>query len=582
MSISNLIKKILLVLFPILLAGMFFPAVWNYNSVCAESEINAGKYLKAIIDNSAVFIDGDMFEKIQNQADFENTAYMEIAAILEKVKISNQLSSSDIKTLRRKGNITSFVISPGEKNNIGEEFDLWLEMNPVFNRGSIEIKQPYSQNDRTYMSAFAPIQKANGDIVGLLQIDKDISDSYPDFISFMIMPLILSFGGIIILFILIKLMSKPFQESIDSIAVYLKSIGNGDLSAQYQSPNNDYLLEIVEVLGKFKSGLKKQAASGEDQEKLQKKIKELLRIVSAAADGDFTITAQVTADTLGALSDSFNLMVSDLSELIRDVKKSAEQVSTFTTGILGTTANMATGAENQAREIEHTRNLARNVKSLANNTNISARQASESAKMAKEVAERGGEIVKKSIEGMHRIKKTVHDTSLQVKRLGANSIRISEALNATIEAARAGDAGRGFTVVADEVRNLAERSSRAASEITKLIDDIQYGTSEAIKAMELGNNEVVAGTNMVDEAGSALREIIDTVDKSSISVEDITKAIEKQLKSTEDIAEVIEKIAEIAQQTAEGAKNSEVEIKRLDLLSESLNNAVSKFKLSQS
>ena len=597
MSISNLVKKIFIVLFPILLAGMFFQAVWNYNNVCAESEINAGKYLKAIVDNNAAFIDGDMFEKIQNQADNENTAYMEIAAILEKVKTANQLGTSDIKTLRRKGNITSYVISPGENNNVGEEFDLWLEMNPVFNKGSIEIKQPYSKNDRTYMSAFAPIQKTNGDIVGLLQIDKDISDSYPDFMSFMIMPLILSIGGIIILFVVIKLMGKPFQESIDSIAVYLKSIGNGDLSTKYQSPNNDYLLEIVEVLGKFQSGMKKQVVSGEDQEKLQKKIKELLRIVSAAADGDFTITAQVTADTLGALSDSFNLMVSDLSELIRDVKKSAEQVSTFTTEILGTTANMATGAENQAREIEHTRNLARNVKSLANNTNISAQQASESAQMAKEVAERGGEIVKRSIEGMHRIKETVLDTSQQVKHLGANSIRISEttelisdiasrtnliALNATIEAARAGDAGRGFTVVADEVRNLAERSSRAASEITKLTNDIQYGTSEAIKAMELGNNEVVAGTKMVDEAGSALREIIGTVEKSSISVEDITKAIEKQLKSTEDIAEVIEKIAEIAQQTAEGAKNSEVEIKRLDSLSESLNNAVSKFKLSQS
>jgi len=596
MSTSNLVKKILLFLIPILLAGMFFQAVWNYNIVCVKSEINAGKYLKAIVANNAALIDGEMFEKIQNQTDYDNTAYMEIAAILEKVKISNHLGSSDIKTLRRKGNITSFVISPGEKNNIGKEFDLWLEMNSVFNRGSIEIKQPYSKDDRTYMSAFAPIRRTNGDIAGLLQIDMDISDSYPDFISFMIMPLILSFGGIIILFVLIKLMSKPLQESIDSIAVYLKSIRNGDFSAQYQSPNNDYLLEIVEVLGKFQSGLKKQVESKEDQEKLQKKIKELLRIVSAAADGDFTITAHVTADTLGALSDSFNLMVSDLSVLIRDVKKSADQVSSFTTGILGTTAEMSAGAENQAREIEHTRNLARNVKSLANNTNISARQASESAKMAKEVAERGDEIVKKSIEGMHRIKETVHDTSQQVKRLGVNSTRISEitefisdianrtnllALNASIEAARAGDAGRGFTVVADEVRNLAERSRHAASEITKLIDDIQNGTSKAIKAMELGNTEVIAGTKMVDKAGSALREIIGTVEISSTSVEDITIAIEKQLKSTEDIAEVIEKIAEIAQQTAEGAKNSEVEIKRLDSLSESLNNAVSKFKLSQ-
>jgi twitching motility protein PilJ len=596
MTTSQLIKKIMIVLLPVLLIGIFGQALWHYNITCNDREENIGDFLKGVVANNAALINGSKFEMIQNQSDFESETYKEIEILLNKIQTSYNLAVSDIKTLRRKENITLQVVSPGQQNNIGKEFDLWLEMNPVFNRGSVEIKESYIQNSKSYLSAFAPITKINGDVVGLLQIDKDISNSYPDLISFLIMPVLLSVAGIFVILVVLKITSKPLQNTVDSIAGYLKSVGAGDLSTKYKTTDDDYLMEIVEVLGKLQSGIQKQVETEEDKDKLQKQIKELLRIVTAAAEGDFTVTAQVTADTLGALSDSFNLMVTDLSELIQDVKKSADQVSQSTSGILGTTAKMASGAENQAREIEHTRNLARNVRSLANNTNTSAHQASESAQTAKKVAESGGDIVKKSIEGMHRIKETVHETSQHVKRLGANSTRIGEiteiisdiagrtnllALNATIEAARAGGSGRGFTLVADEVRNLAERSSRAASEITKLIKDIQDGISAVITAMESGNKEVVEGTEMVDKAGSALREIIATVERSSTSVEDITQAVEKQLKSTEDIVEVIEKIAEIAQQTAEGAKKSEVEIKSLDSLSESLNGAVSKFKLSQ-
>jgi twitching motility protein PilJ len=519
-----------------------------------------------------------------------------LAQVLEKIARTSDLGHASVKTLRRKENITTYVVTSDKRNMIGYEFDLWLEMNPVFNKGKIEIKPPYENNNEIYMSAFGPIHNANGEVVGLLQIDREVSEIYPDLLSFLYVPVIMTIVGLVGILILIPIRIKPLQNTVDSITEHLKSISEGNVSGQYKNPESSYLLEIVEILARLQGTVIKKAQSEEDKDKLQKQIKELLRIVSAAADGDFTITAQVTADTLGALSDSFNLMVSDLSELIRDVKKSADQISEFTTGILGTTADMANGAESQAQEIEHTRNLAQNVRSLSNNTNSSALRASESAKTAKDAAERGGEVIKKSIGAMHRVKEAVLDTSRQIKQLGTNSERISEitdmisdiakrtnllALNATIEAARAGEERRGFTVVADEVRNLAERASRAASDITKLIEDIQSRTTEVIRAMEVGNEEVVSGTKMVDEAGSALKEIIGTVDISSGSVEEISEATQKQLKSAEDIAEVIEKIARIAQQTAEGAKNSEVEIKRLNSLSDSLNNAVAKFKLSQ-
>jgi methyl-accepting chemotaxis protein len=590
---ARLQKKFLSILF--IIGPLFFIALGIFYYYQARIEVISAlsDNLMTIARTGSMQIDGLLFDQIRAAEDYNKSEFNQIHQTLVKIQSSNNLEPEHVFTLRREENITTLVASAQRRNIIGRESGLQLEMNPVFNNGQTTVKKPYQQNKSQYMSSFAPIFNRNT-VVGILQIDLNIAGRLPGLLQYLLWPLVCSiiFATVVLIFIPGAL--RQMQKNIDALARHFNAIAEGDIAAEFLAPNRIYLLEITEILEKLQSGLQKHVENVENKEKMQKQIKSLLRIVSGAAEGDFTVTAHVSADTLGALSDSFNLMISDLSALIRDVKKGAEQVSDFTKVISQTTKNMAKGARNQAQEIVNINTLAKEMATIANNTNDSAQRAAEAAQFAKDIAQKGGDIVKGSIEAMHRIGETVLDTSKRVTYLGDLSDRIEDitefisdisnrtnllALNASIEAARAGSAGKGFSIVADEVRNLAQHSSSAAAEITNLIEDIQEGTSEAIMAMDLGNQEVEESTTLVDKAGAALREILGSVDTSANSAAEISNATQQQQKSNEEVVTIMEGIAQIAQETAEGAVKSEIEIARLETLSKSLDDAVAKFKL---
>ncbi len=468
------------------------------------------------------------------------------------------------------------------------------EIDQVLTADEIQVKREYEDTEEDYFTAFAPVYDASHKIIAVERVDIKKSDVlslaptfWGNFVFYALLALLISFG---ISYGLAQLIIRPINRFVN----FVNRVGEGNYHLRYEYRTFDEMEKIAYALNVMLEKLEGLIESEADRDRLQQQITSLLRIVSAAADGDFTVKAEVTADTLGALSDSFNLMIAELSGLIRDVQKTSEQISNSTSEILTSGEIIAVGADKQAKDIDSTYNAVRNMADIVQYANDRSTQAAKSASRAAEVARKGTEIVKSSIEGMHRIRETVQETARRVQILGQNSQEIGDilemisdianrtnllGLNATIEAARASEAGRGFAVVADEVRNLAERSSTAAKDIAVLIESIQTGTTEAVSAMEHGREEVEKQTRRVDEAGSALKEILEMVQDSDKLINEISEAFQHQTKTSSDIAKAMERVATIAKETTDSAQRSKNLSEEMANLSRILSVAVSKFRL---
>ncbi|NOX38342.1 MAG: hypothetical protein GXO78_12490 [Calditrichaeota bacterium] len=471
------------------------------------------------------------------------------------------------------------------------------EIEEVVQKKIIKIVPAHYESNRMVLSSLAPIMNSFEQVTGIVKVDmasETIQRLMPGFMGRFLLYLI---PGLLFAFLLSYAMSRMVTGPIHKYISFIHSLPEDRFDKRIELKTGDELEQVATMLNILLDRLQELSEKEAEQEELQEQITHLMETVSRAAEGDFTVTAEVTASALGALSDSFNLMVSDLSKIIRSVKEASDKIAKSTREIYLHTEVMAQGAETQAKEIETTYQAAKEMADLIKYANERTMQAAETARKAAQVAESGESVVRQSIKSMHRIRETVQETARKVRLLGESSMEIGEiievisdianrtnllALNATIEAARAGEAGRGFAVVADEVRMLAERSSQAAKDIAVLIESIQVGTSEVVEAMEQGTSEVEEGTRLVDETGTALKNIREMVQDSSHLITEISGAFQQQTKASFDIANAMERIANIANSTAEGASKSRALAAEMEKLSRELNSTISKFKLSRS
>ncbi len=396
--------------------------------------------------------------------------------------------------------------------------------------------------------------------------------------------------------LLAVLFSRPLSQSSKRVVEAARRLAQGELDHEVKVTSRD---EFGQVAQAFREVVESQRV--------------LAEVAQAVAEGDLTrqVAPRSEKDLLGR---AFAGMIGNLRVLVGQVKGSAEDLAE-SSGQLGSTASqtgtavqqvtvtiqsvaagagqqaeaaqdthrsvaelvqaisqVSSGAHQQAKTVEGasatTGRMVSEVEQVASNADRVARASQES----REVAVRGSEMVRESVAGMMRLKETVDRSAAQIESLGAASEQIGVvvdtiddiaeqtnllALNAAIEAARAGEHGRGFAVVADEVRKLAERSSRETRQIAELVRNVQASARLAVEAMRAGAREAEAGTELAGRAGEALGQIVESAEQTVGQVKEIASGAQGMALSSREVSQAMESVAAMIEEARTGAEQME-------------------------
>lgn len=326
-------------------------------------------------------------------------------------------------------------------------------------------------------------------------------------------------------------------------------------------------------------------------------LSRMLHMLKDIAEGEGDLTKRLSADRkdeFGELSQWFNRFVDNIHVIISQVAGNTGQVSAAANQLQSTAEQIATAAEEVACQTTTVATASEEMSATSNDISHNCSLASEISNRANQTATGGATVVQETLEGMQNIAERVQESARTVASLGARSDQIGAivgtiediadqtnllALNAAIEAARAGEQGRGFAVVADEVRALAERTTRATKEIGTMIRAIQNETAGAVNSMENGVREVEKGMDSSRKSGDALQQIVDAINDVSMQVHQIATAAEEQTAVTGEISSNIHQITDVVSDTARGAHETATAASQLSSLAIELQNMVGRFKL---
>ncbi len=388
-------------------------------------------------------------------------------------------------------------------------------------------------------------------------------------------------------FITIRL-AKKVSSSVAEIDTAADAVSKGDLTRSVHVTSKDEfgklgttfntMVEAVRTAVKLateKTHIAEQAvieanaakeASRINEEYLERSVETIMREITSFAEGNLIVhlAPERAGDEIAHLFEGFSLAAENIRSMVKQVSEAVETTASSTAEIAASIEEMSTGA---AQQSEQAGNVAAAVIEMTSNIidgNRAMALAVQKARTAGDTAKEGGQVVIQTIEGMNTIADVVHKSSATVHELGRSSEEIGEiiqvindiadqtnllALNAAIEAARAGEQGRGFAVVADEVRKLAERTAEATKQIGTMIKRIQRETAGAVEAMELGTKEVEHGKKLADKAGESLKEIITMSEDVQMIIAQLAGASAQQETTSEDIARNIQNISVVASES---------------------------------
>jgi len=402
-----------------------------------------------------------------------------------------------------------------------------------------------------------------------------------------------------------RLAHSRIKASTADLQSQFESVIGGNLSARAAVYAEDEFGQLSQsfnqmsrvILTTTSEAQRKAQEQEQAKEDLQRQVIRLLDDVEGAARGDLTVQAEVTADVLGAVADSFNLTIQNLREIVEQVSVAARQVNQGSTENEIFARSLSADALRQAEELAVTLNSVQVMTESIQRVAESAREAEEVARTASSTALKGGESVEHTVAGILAIRETVAETTRKVKRLAESSQEISKivalisqiasrtnllALNASIEAARAGEAGRGFAIVADEVRQLADRAAKSSKEIEQIVLQIQSETGSVMMAMEEGTQQVIEGTRLAEQAKRSLEDIIQVSNRIDVLVRSITADTVEQTETSRAVAQVMQSVELTAQETSQEAQRVSGSLQSLVSVASDLLTSVDRFKVNTS
>jgi twitching motility protein PilJ len=336
------------------------------------------------------------------------------------------------------------------------------------------------------------------------------------------------------------------------------------------------------------------AAAEATNKQTQGAILRLMNELSDLGDGDLTVRATVTEDITGAIADSVNYTAEELHKLVSNVSQASEAMGVATQDSEAMAQRLLVSTEKQVREIKEAEESVQLIVRSIGEVDAAAIKATAVGKQTLLVTGQGAQAVRNTIAGMDGIREHIQETSKRIKRLGESSQEIGEivdlisditeqtnvlALNAAIQAASAGEAGRGFSVVAEEVQRLAERSADATKQIGALVKMIQSDTHDAVAAMEKSTLGVVEGAKLSEMSGQSLKEIEQVSEELSTLINSISVSTQVQTDMAGEVASVMHEIMKLTKQTVEGSRATSDSAVKLTGLASGLRGSVAGFKL---
>jgi methyl-accepting chemotaxis protein len=391
------------------------------------------------------------------------------------------------------------------------------------------------------------------------------------------------------------IVNLTITNPLRSLVGLTRRIAKGDTTARSKVRSDDEIGKVATAMNNMLDNIVHLIQETQAQrDSLQAQVEKLVSEVSGVGEGDLRVQAEVTADALGVLADSFNYMVEELGSLVVRVKMVAQEVENSTTMTFERMSQLVESADTQIKqigtaavEVERLSSSSRQVAERAQSLYAVAREARQTAQI-------GRESVLQTVEGMGRINSYVQETSTKVQALGDSSREIDSivtviasiahqtnrlALDAAIQAAMAGDNGKGFGAVAADIRRLAERAKEQASQIARIVRSVREDIGAAAVSMQDTEHETAIGAKLAQEAGSALESIFSVVERQGREIESINQMATQQLQSSNTIVQIMHGVSDSTQRSSHSTRDAAQNMERLARLAEQLLASVEAFKL---